>query len=250
MPLLRTLNPSVEATVVRFARLAAEDDDCLSDSAHRALKRLARNEPEGLRLSVVALGRLAAPVRRRLYLAAWRAVGADPAALEARHLETVEELLREGRPQRRAPIPGPAGFARCWNDLWVLRAGAEVVPDRPIALPGPGRAALGILNVCAVWGARPVGVPAVLIPSQRPVGQLILRPRAPGDRLGGRKVKDLLMEARLPVWRRARTLVVEDEAGIFGLLGPGVAQGLATVDPPARNQAIWLEEPGEKRWCP
>jgi tRNA(Ile)-lysidine synthase len=232
LPALRAVHPGADAAVLRLARLSREDDACLSALAREALREAAVVEPEGLRFPPGALAGLHPAVRRRVYLAAWEAVGCDPGALEARHLESVEALLAPGRAHRRAPLPGPGTVASSYGDLWFLRPGAYSPAPREVRLHALEAGA----GPCSsrdtpIWTRRePAGVPAVAVPGGRGVGGLWARTRRPGDRLelgsgAGSKVKDVLMEARLPRWRRARALVVGDAMGVLGLLAPGSAWG-------------------------
>ncbi len=227
LPALRAVHPGVDGAVLRLARLAREDDACLSELARSAFGRAAVAEPEGLRFPAGALTGLPVALRRRVYLAAWEALGGDPGVLEARHLEDVESLLGEGRAHRRAPIPGPLAVAASYGALWFLRPGA--LAPRPLEVrlvrPEDDRGAGPRWTL-----SRPEGLPCVGVPSGRGIAGVTTRTWRPGDRLpsgeGGQvKVKDLLMEARLPRWRRARGLVVEDREGALGLRAPGRAWG-------------------------
>jgi tRNA(Ile)-lysidine synthase len=228
LPVLRSLNPRAGDALVRFARRMAEDDELLSELARRELACCSRREPEGLRLDARRLLELSPALRRRLYLAAWAEVGCDPSCLEARHLETVDELLKPGKLHRQASTPGPGSFARSRGDLWILGPGAFEVAPVDARLPGPGRKEMGSSGEF-VWSETATDAPlsgAVCVPPYRPRGELVVRTWKPGDRLENSrkiKVKDILMEGRLPPWRRARALVVGDEEGLFGVLAPGFA---------------------------
>lgn len=232
LPALRKVHGGADAAVLRLARLIREDDACLSELAREALIAAGVPEPEGLRFPRGALAPVHPAVRRRVYLAAWEAVGCDPEVLEARHLESVEALLGPGRAHRRAPLPGPGIVASSYGDLWFLRPGAYDPAPRELALGAPDAGVgPGPATHAPRWTRRePPGVPAVGVPGDRGWGGLWARTRRPGDRLelgpeAGRKVKDLLMEARLPRWRRAGALVVGDAQGVLGLLAPGQAWG-------------------------
>ncbi|MBI5440507.1 MAG: tRNA lysidine(34) synthetase TilS [Deltaproteobacteria bacterium] len=240
LPLLRSFNPGAVEALARFAERMAEDDDALSALARAELERSAVREPEGLRLSAPAVGALPPAIRRRLYLAAWTELGYDPRRLETQHLEAVDALLAPGKAHRRAPVPGPAAFFRSYGDLWALRpeALAGVTVAASLARRGARPLADGAL---LVWGTQaPEGAPAVGVPPGRPAGEHRARTWRSGDRLAGpaaAKLKDLLMEARLPVWRRRRALVVEDDRGAFGVLAPDFAW------PPGGggDGAVWVE---------
>jgi tRNA(Ile)-lysidine synthetase-like protein len=51
------------------------------------------------------------------------------------------------------------------------------------------------------------------------------------------KVKDALIEARVPAWTREKALVVADDEGTFGLLLPDRAWGTE----PGERGCLWLE---------
>jgi len=264
LPLLRSIHPGADEALLRLARLLREEDALLSGEAAAALARLGVTEPEGLRLDAGALRGLPGPIRRRVYLAAWESLGLDPAHLEARHLEVVDQLLRPGRAHRRAPIPGPGAVAASYGEIWFLRPGLLERRSSAVCLPEPGRAGVPGLGLAACWGPKPppevAGVP---LPAGREAMGVTLRTWEPGDRIPAqvgrlRKVKDLLMEARVPVWRRHRALVVVDGETPRGLFADGKAWGGAA------NPAgwVWLEEapggpgaeqaekPAENRCCP
>lgn len=242
LPTLRAVHPGCDRAVLRLARLLGEDDDYLSGVARDLLAAHGVEEPEGLRFPLGALRGMAPPLRRRLYLAAREQLGGDPAVLDARHLEAVEALLAPGRSHRFAPVPEPGAFAVSYGDLWVL--GPEALAGKPgeCRLTGPGRACLEGPGVEVVWGPLPeAGVPHVPVGRDAEAGGLCVRTWSPGDRIEvGRgsptKVKDLLMEARLPLWRRRRALVVEDGSGPFGLLAEGRAWGGV----PGGRSAVWM----------
>ena len=192
-------------------------------------------------MPVDALAVLERPLRRRLYLAAWKALGLDPGVLEAGHLGAVDALLGPGRCHRQAPTPGPGAFVRSYGDLWALVGPAPQPFEGSVTLPGPGRTRLPGTALEVVWGRDPpVGRPFAALPPGGSPGPLSFRSRRPGDRLGKRKVKDLLMEARLPRWRRSRAVVVEGRAGeVVGVLAPGTAWPRAT--PEVDGWVVWLE---------
>lgn len=224
LPLLEAVRPGAKGALLRSAGLIARDDRVLSGWARDWVERFAVREPEGWRFPVGDLTELPDAVRFRVYLAAWVRVGADPALLDLGHLEAIDRLLGAAGRERWVPVPGPAAVCRCFGDLWFLPRRPE--PRIPtLELAGPGARAWTGGRCEVVWAAGPrPEAPAVAVPAGRGAGGVRLRPRLPGDRFerGGRtaKVKDLLMEARIPSWRRDETWVVEDGGGIFGLLGP------------------------------
>jgi tRNA(Ile)-lysidine synthetase-like protein len=263
LPLLRAVHPGADEAILRHARLAREDDEVLSGYAGQILSREAAREPEGLRISVAQIADAPAPIRRRLYLAAWKAVGCSPSGLEMAHLDAVDSLLAPGRAHRLAPVPGSGVFARSYDDLWVLAPGFLDPEPVSLQLDAPGRAPCRSLGGTVEWGADPPpSTPRIGVPGGRGCGGVRVRTWRAGDRIDPgsgalRKVKDLLMEARVPLWRRRRSLVVSDAAGTLGLLSPDRGWGSRS----AEAGWVWLSTdrreatPGErtdreKVWSP
>ncbi len=219
LPALVAVDPAAVAALGRFAELQGEDERFLSRAARIELERLAVPEPEGVRLPAAEAAALPAPIRRRLLLALHEAAGGEAGALSLAHLGEVEALLAPGRAHRLAPTPGVARFYRSGEDLWAV----DERRLRPLRELLDGEGATGV----APAGEAPPGVETVRLEAGRPRGALSFRPRRAGDRLvlEGKsvKVKDLLMEARLPRWRRDRAVVAEDAAGVAALLAPGAS---------------------------
>ncbi len=246
LPLLEQIHPGAKQALVRAARLIRRDEEALSTRARRALDRAAVMEPEGVRLRISDVAAWPEAVRFRAYLALWERLGGEPARLNLGHLQAVDALLGPPGPCRKAPVPGPLRVCRSGGDLWFL-LGDPGPPPPEVHLLGPGNR-LDVAGWGRVeWGRG--GAPAagrwVAVPAGRGEGGLRLRPRRAGDRVWRRgrwvKVKDVLMEARIPPWRRDRTWVVTDRGGAFGLLGSGVAIG---PDEGPSWVAFWAEAPG------
>lgn len=230
LPAARRVAPGADGALLRFSELCREDDDLLTQLALADFERLARREPEGISFSATELSRLPPPLRRRVLLAACRSAGGEPERLSARHIEEVERLLEGESPRahRFAPTPEGVVFARSYGELWVL--GPSPPPPAPLPLLGEDA------GVCPAAEA-PVGALTLPLPPGRPAGEVVFRRRLPGDRLGAQKVKDLLMEARLPLWRRKAAVVAHDGEGLLGVFAGGVCRGLSTAP---GGLVLWL----------
>ncbi len=246
LPLLKQVHPGASAGVLRFARLAAEDDLVLTHLAREALAELIVAEPEGVRLPVTGLAALAAPLRRRVYLALWCGAGWPAEVLHSRHLDAVDALLEPGRAHRFAPIPGPGRFVVSYDQLWQLRPPAPRSAPVDALLEGPGCGAVATPVGSLRWEySLPPGRAGLGVPASTHRGVWV-RSRRPGDRVtrpghGPRKLKDLLIAARVPLWRRPGVLVVGDGESAFGALGQGFVGGGG--DP--AGSWLWLEpDPG------
>lgn len=242
LPLLEQVHPGASAGVLRFARLAAEDDRVLTRLAREALAGLAVAEPDGVRLPVAGLASLEVPLRRRVYLALWSGAGWPVAALNSRHLDAVDGLLQPGRAHRFAPIPGPGRFAVSYDQLWLLPPRPPPAAPWEATLAGFGSGSATLPAGRLRWDpARPAGGGAVGLPAGAGAAVWV-RSRRPGDRVArpghrSRKLKELLIAARVPLWRRPGVLVVGAGERAFAALGAGFAWGGAE---PAGTW-LWLE---------
>lgn len=229
LPLAAQIAPGASSNLVRFARLAAEDDDYMTRRALEVFEELAEPQPEGYRFPVRPLLDHPPALARRVVLAAARRLGSSASHFDSSHLDAVLGLLLPGRGGRKAPLPGPLLFARCGRFLWVAD---------PARLADP----VTISRSNLLWGISkgmrpPADALSCAIPLGRPDGEIVFRPRLEGDRLGGVKVKDLLMEAGIPRWRRELALVAEDSVGTLALFAPGRVFGNAT----AKGATLWLD---------
>ena len=147
-----------------------------------------------------------------------RSVDVGGGAVVERHLAAVR--IR-GHELGSRPVPAPAGVQIDANG-----SGETVF----------ARNAVGGGAVRVVWGPSPrPGFPHVAhIPRDRVPFPLVLRAWEPGDRVqmpfGRKKVKKLLLEARVPADRREHFPVLADAAGTI-LWIPGVTDPFARAEP-------------------
>ncbi len=141
---------------------------------------------------------------------------------------TVEHRLDELRIRRATPSRTRQGTPHTAPPLHI---GSE---------PGQGRYALNGWLVEAAWGPAPrLGYPHVAHFAPGSVSfPLSLRPWAPGDRIrmsyGSKKVKKVLLEARIPADRRDGVPVVADAAGTVRWI-PGIAEPYAPAPETVRK---------------
>lgn len=157
----------------------------------------------------------------------------------------VEHRLGEIR-IRRTDNPGPSPPHSDAPPAAALRIGTE---------PGQGSYAQNGWDVEAAWGPGPrLGLPHVAhFARDRVSFPLSLRPWAPGDRMrmpyGRKKVKKLLLEARMPADLRAGVPVVADAGGAVRWI-PGIAGPFPAVPEAGCEAQQWCVEVRVSRRSP
>jgi len=200
----QVLGPASLEALARFAARAAEDEAWLEETAAAALRRLAL---DGGGWDAVGLNALALPLRRRAVrgLLESEGVAVDAAVLGAAlgvlerpgrlTLPGVRQLRSAGGRLRVVPLGrGPAQDGGA--EVWALGEGEWL--DHP---PSGWRLGLETGGDAAWW-------------RRVPDGELSVRAPHPGDVLrGGGRLKDLLVDARVPAECRDKVPVVVDREG-------------------------------------
>ena len=242
IPLLGELNPALISRLSDTVGYLRADNDYLTAQAMAAVRGAEPTVTGGLVLPADAIARSPDPI-------AVRAVGALLGRLGAHqyrsaHLLSVVDLARSGHPSGSVDLPHGITARRAYG-LLVLEPTAAESGWTPVPLNVPGETALPQLGwklVCrpAQAPAEPPTDPFVcyLDPSVLD-GPLTVRPRETGDgiTLPGRphkRVKKLLIDAKVPRADRERLPVVADRRGPVWLGGFGPdAPRLAAPGAPA-----------------
>lgn len=222
-PVLARGNPRAEESLARAAGLLAEAEEALAWAAGLAQAEVSRED--GLDLDLLR------SLPRSIQALVVRRVAEDAGVIpEQNHVENVLGGVARGRGE----VHLPSGVS--------IRIGSGVlsvaISDRRVALgqmwelPCEGEAVIQELG----WGfeLHHVARLETLVPPCRFVAYfnphrivlpLLVRPPRPGDLLrplglaGTKRVRDLLMEARIPRWERARWPLLCDRAGIAWVVG-------------------------------
>ena len=257
MPLMESLRPGVEARLAATAEILRDEDRYLEEQVAKALEGLVRPAPEegGLAVEGEALARMPVAIARRAVRAIAARVREEARGLSLGDVEAVLALAQEkGGSGKRLEL-GPVWVVREYSDLHFLAAPPAKerrAAEAPVELAVPGRTVLPWAEAVVdaslhpaeqeapldaaehasspgAGGAPPLGAAAVMDWEKlRP--PLVARGRRPGDRLqpagmkGRKKVKDLLIDAKVPRRLRERVAIVEDREGIVWVVGHALAE--------------------------
>jgi tRNA(Ile)-lysidine synthase len=224
-------NPAIRETLVRTARLTADEADVLDERAEALWVRAGRAEGHGQSLDRAAL--LEAP-RAVARLAVRRAL-AESGGLRGVAATHVEKILgvasSKAASGRRLPLPGERDVVFRFDRIWVV---PRTPPAQPFAyaLPVPGRIELpGGLTVVARnarrrLASKEMGEWSAIVETPETAG-LVVRSRRPGDRVRahGREMslKRFLMAERVPADLRGRLPLVASGATVLWVPGLSAA---------------------------
>lgn len=245
VPLLETYNPSFKTLARRAAGLLAEDYAYLGAAAEEAWERGASVEEGTVSLDLASLLAEMPAIRNLLVREAYARLVGDTTDLSAVHVSDVLALAEEGRTGAALALPGGVRAVRTYGALLIANAlpEREALPVEGVRLNVPGLTVVepGSLSVeatvaeqrCAGQGDRQSHVDLDL---DRIEGDLLVRRRAPGDRLrplglgGSKKVQDILVDAKVPRWERDAVPVVTAGHRVIWLAGHAVDASVRVRD--------------------
>jgi tRNA(Ile)-lysidine synthase len=222
------LNPAVQIHLFRTAGLLADVDDFLGRRAAALLRPMMRKSGP-LGVPVCWLVGLHPALRREVVRRLLGCLGgAGRSAVLRVHVEQVCKLvLRQSG--RELVLPGGVRVARSFDQVWFR------VPD-PV---GPFSYRLGLPGEAVIpeLGIRVRVEPAVADADfYSEAGVVTVRNRRPGDRVPAgkgefRRLKRLLMERRIPRWKRERLVIVEEEGKVLWVEGINLGHPEGAVGP-------------------
>lgn len=251
LPVLAGLNPGVERHLAQLADILREEDALIEAMVVEESKKLFTPvEGEwmpGVRVSGSELLRAPRGLARRLVRRAHGTVRGDERGLGFDH---VERILAAAARKEGTRVIGRFGGVEVRNEygeLLFLPCDDMDGPDAPVRPPVrqrlavPGETLVDGLDVTIrasllrAKGEVPVdqclpGPNRAHLDWRRVSPPLVVRSRLPGDRLqpagrtGVRKVKDILIDAKVPRRLREKVPIVEDGEGIVWVVGYALAE--------------------------
>ena len=232
VPGLRGINPRLTDAVTRMTQTLREDEDCLAALSGQVMTR-ARRVSEGYALDAHLLSELHPAIGKRVARLMYELAGGPPQALTQQHIARMTELFpADTAPGARITLPGGVVARRIYTE-WVvgMESASPVIPPAALA---PGQTItlpeLGYSICCRAM--RPDekvhnSFNSFVISSATIKGSLLVRSRAPGDRIaqpgrnGAKTLKKLFIESKIPHHRRSGVAVFSDEEGVAAVMGFG-----------------------------
>lgn len=205
MPLLMGENPRFVSNMSALALRLREDEKALCEAARLT------NRVSDLRQMHTAL-------RCRVLTALLEGFGVKEPGAE--HITLAEGLVFSHNPSACAYFPGNILVGRNY-DILERKDPAGQLPE--MVLPCPGEVEAGQVRIlCSPACHRIFTTDHFTV---RPVGQVTVRSRRPGDTIrlqgGTKKLKELFIDRKIPAALRSQIPVIVDEKGVLGVYGFG-----------------------------
>ncbi len=216
LPLLRRLQPRVDAALCRLADIARLENDYLAAAAQRALRDTAALGARQVRIAREPFCALPEALRRRVLRAAVARLKGDELDLEFDRVEALVALVESGRTGATIELPGGLRAERAYGGVIISAAAPErAPPGGEWTLPVPGEVVieeLGVRFTAVRSRARrtPSDPWAALVDAARVKPPLTVRTWRQGDRFhplgmrGSVKLQDFFVNQKVPRRERAR----------------------------------------------
>ncbi|HIE03732.1 MAG TPA: tRNA lysidine(34) synthetase TilS, partial [Candidatus Latescibacteria bacterium] len=256
LPLLKeSFNPRISEVLCREAEVLRDEDDYLESRAEGALREALREIGEGkVVLDIGELLNYHIAIRRRVVVSACRRLGCPL------DFEVVERVLRLAEEGGFVELPGGVR-AQASGGFLVLRRGKVPPFEHPLTVNGRTVVEEVGLEFRAEVVERPPdevlredGLTAYVdLDSVR--GSLLVRNRLPGDRIrpfgmeGTRKVKDVLIDKKVPRLLRDEVPLVVDDEGVLWIVGVCLSERARVKEDTERVLCIKVNSRGQILHC-
>ena len=228
IPLLESYNPAIEQVLSRVAAVCAAEADFISAEAERKFKELARVVDEGVLGDTEKLLREPPAIRFSVMRKSILAVKGDLNSVSAKHLFSIDEVVRSGESSAEVNLPGGVVFHTGHGVFFFTREDElRKFPPTEIKNHGTHRVSrdlevtVELTDDFSLWGAPDVGYF-----SPEKVGfPIALRSFSEGDRFvplgmrGAKKLKDFFIDEKIPRFLRKKVPVFETRDGIIWVGG-------------------------------
>lgn len=238
MPRLEeAFNANMAATLSRTAEIVGDEHDYVAGAARALWPQVVREEGAALAVDCAALSGLHTAVRREIVRQALEKKRGDLRGIGFFHVEKLLMMADSGMTGNALELPGGLTARREYGYLLLTAAERPAdgitAPGVPLVVPGATEvAALGVTVTARLTAERPAdaGPDSAVFAWDELAPPLFVRTRQDGDRFrpagmtGGKKLKEYLIDAKVPRRLRDRVPVVADSRGIVWLAGLRQAQ--------------------------
>ena len=228
VPLLESYNPAVEQVLSRVAAVCAAEADFISAEGERRFSKIARVVGGGVLGDTEKFLCQPPAIRFSVMRKSILAVKGDLNSVSAKHLFSIDEVVRSGEPSAEVDLPGGVVF-HAGHGVFFFAREENFRKFPPTEIKGHGthrvsqdlEVAVELTDDVSLWGAPDVGY----FSPQKVGFPITLRSFSEGDRFvplgmrGAKKLKDFFIDEKIPRFLRKKVPVFETRDGIIWLGG-------------------------------
>jgi tRNA(Ile)-lysidine synthase len=232
LPQLEQYNPKIREAMCRTAEIIREEDACMAEYGGKLYAEMAVLEDAAILLPIEKLNGVPTAMRRRILPRAISATG-SMRDVGYDHIEGILDLLTG--PGSALQLPGGIRVEAKGKTLrFFVEEKEEPCPPYEYNLPVPGSADVpeaGVRIICEEAATPHFDENTVCVDADKVLGPLRVRNRRRGDRFfpyngpGQKKLKDFLIDEKIPRAKRDRIPLITDDQDILWVAG------LRTADP-------------------
>ncbi len=221
LPDMKSYNPAFVSSLGATAELLADEDDFLEETALEAAERVCIFNDQSTICSIEGLLSIPLAIRRRIYRLMFRRASGTMRRFSHIHTEAIENMIKGEKPNVSIDLPQDIILTRRYGRIEIAKKSDNPLPRlETLMIPGEGVYRLGngatlLVGSHAGENAEESGDGGLvrLDPAKAPF-PWTLRAFIPGDRIrpsgmqGSKKVKDILIERKIPLHLRKLVPVV------------------------------------------
>lgn len=251
----KEVNPSVQEALNQLGMIAREENDYLEQISGEMLERIMKSKQEN---KIVIKGKLFLTfhlaLQRRMIKLIFSYLVKEQGNFGFVHIDSILEWMRQGRNASRLELPQGIDVRKEYDEITFLtrQTQEETVDTYCYNMEIPGSTYIKEINA---WiNAKVIAEKDLIQPDSKHIavfdlaqiqGELTIRTRKPGDRIiplgmeGSKKVKDILIDHKIPRRLREEVPIIADSEGILWL--PGIKRSNRALVSPDTQQQLILE---------
>ncbi|WP_374719650.1 tRNA lysidine(34) synthetase TilS [Parageobacillus toebii] len=225
IPFLKKENPRLHERFQSYSEMVMEDELFLEELAKDAMNKVMEKQHDIITLKIEPFQAMPKPLQRRGIQLILNYLYKDiPSSLSSVHIHNIFTFLNRDHPSGRLDFPHGLKVIRSYDRcLFTFREEKEDISyafelDIPAVLPLPNNHVI----ISEIWEHYPKeqrGNDVFIIDPETVHLPLRVRTRRAGDRMtlkgtkGTKKIKEIFIEAKIPVYERDHWPIVEDAQG-------------------------------------
>jgi len=258
LPWLReNINPNLTNTLNRTALIMQEEEDFIQKEMEKLAAKIVLVEKAKTSLYLKEWNRIHICLARRLVRFAYKTL-CDKQGISFSHVEKIRHLAEGGQVGKILQLPGGILVEKGYKEVVFYHKGSAIneiarlrkgIKKQAIKIPGTtfipetGQSIFAQIIEEVVEEKKEI---QILLPWEKELPKIYVRSRMSGDRFsplgmkGTKKLKDLMLEKRIPQKERDHTLLITTEDEVIWIPGVAVSKKCNNKSKEGRYLAITL----------